>query len=180
MSGDWMTDDGYRDRVLDTQGEQHAAIARYLIANGLAEDAARLMAARFMQSFRYHVTAKAESPIEALFMVGLASHTVRHDRIEIVPQAPVGRYRVDVRIGHLNDDGGHLHVELDGHDYHERTKEQAEKDRSRDRWFSMHGLRVIRFTGREVWRDPSGCATAAMDDYLADMDRRGVADEVPF
>lgn len=44
-------------------------------------------------------------------------------------------------------------VELDGHDFHERTKEQAERDRSRDRAFTKEGIRVLRFTGREVYRD---------------------------
>jgi hypothetical protein len=49
-------------------------------------------------------------------------------------------------------------VECDGHDYHERTKEQAKRDRSRDRRLSMLGFRVARFTGSEIYRNPSRCA----------------------
>lgn len=51
-----------------------------------------------------------------------------------------------------------LIVECDGHDYHERTKEQAAKDRSRDREAVLAGYDVFRFTGSELWRDPWGCA----------------------
>ena len=49
-------------------------------------------------------------------------------------------------------------VECDGHDFHERTKEQARRDRSRDRRLQDAGYRVFRFTGSEIYRDPLGCA----------------------
>lgn len=52
----------------------------------------------------------------------------------------------------------YLVVECDGHDYHERTKEQAAKDRSRDRNLQMSGYTVFRFTGYEIYRAPLKCA----------------------
>jgi very-short-patch-repair endonuclease len=45
-------------------------------------------------------------------------------------------------------------IECDGHDFHERTKEQAERDRSRDRWFLERKLPLFRFTGSEIYRNP--------------------------
>ena len=52
-----------------------------------------------------------------------------------------------------------LIVECDGHDFHERTKAQARKDRSRDRAVQHRGkYQVFRFTGSEIWADPWGCA----------------------
>lgn len=48
-------------------------------------------------------------------------------------------------------------VELDGHDFHERTPEQAQKDKSRDRDLQRLGWHVLRFTGREVLRGPDEC-----------------------
>lgn len=51
-----------------------------------------------------------------------------------------------------------LVIECDGHDFHERTKEQAARDRSRDRALNAAGFDVFRFTGSELWRDPWGCA----------------------
>lgn len=44
-------------------------------------------------------------------------------------------------------------VELDGHDFHERTKEQARRDRARERRLIAMGWTVVRFTGSEVYQD---------------------------
>jgi very-short-patch-repair endonuclease len=51
-----------------------------------------------------------------------------------------------------------LVIECDGHDYHERTKEQAARDRSRDRALQSRGYTMFRFTGSEIFRDPVRCA----------------------
>ena len=45
-------------------------------------------------------------------------------------------------------------VEIDGHDYHERTKEQAKRDRLRDRMLTQAGYVVFRYTGSEIYNDP--------------------------
>lgn len=54
-------------------------------------------------------------------------------------------------------------IEIDGHDFHERTKEQAERDKSRDRLLEANGWHVLRFTVSEVWRDAGACATQAIN-----------------
>lgn len=61
-----------------------------------------------------------------------------------------------------------LAVEIDGHDYHERTKEQARRDKSRDRLLTRHGWRVLRFTGSEVFADVATC-WAEVDELLLTM-----------
>jgi very-short-patch-repair endonuclease len=48
-------------------------------------------------------------------------------------------------------------VECDGHDFHERTKEQAMRDRARDRAAQAAGYQMMRFTGAEIFRDPLKC-----------------------
>jgi len=47
----------------------------------------------------------------------------------------------------------YLVIEIDGHNYHERTKNQATRDRSRDRILTAAGYSVFRFTGSELYRD---------------------------
>jgi hypothetical protein len=64
-----------------------------------------------------------------------------------------------------------LVIELDGHDFHERTKEQAWRDKSRDRHLTAHGYTVFRFTGSEVHRNPYRVADE-IDAYLAGVMRR--------
>ena len=62
-------------------------------------------------------------------------------------------------------------AECDGHDFHERTKEQAARDRSRDRRASLSGFVVLRFTGSELWKDPLGCAEQVMAWFTAESVR---------
>lgn len=53
-------------------------------------------------------------------------------------------------------------IECDGHDFHEKTKEQAARDKRRDRNLMENGIMVIRFTGSEIYEDAYGCAAEAM------------------
>lgn len=84
----------------------------------------------------------------------------------MVPQfkATLSDYRVDFLIGWIGRPLQHtaIVVECDGHAFHERTKEQAARDKSRDRTLSSEFARVIRFTGSEIYRNPCGCAVEAM------------------
>lgn len=79
-------------------------------------------------------------------------------------QVSHGPYRLDFLFGAvLYDEIGPraqclLAVECDGHAYHERTKEQAAHDRTRDRALQADGLAVFRFTGSQLYNDPLGCA----------------------
>lgn len=54
-----------------------------------------------------------------------------------------------------------LIIEVDGHDFHERTKAQARRDRARDRRMIEHGWTPLRFTGQEVYEDAIACAEQA-------------------
>jgi very-short-patch-repair endonuclease len=54
-------------------------------------------------------------------------------------------------------------VECDGHDFHERSKEQAAKDKSRDRELASMGIQVMRFTGSEIHRDAPKCVREVID-----------------
>ena len=47
-------------------------------------------------------------------------------------------------------------VEVDGHDFHEKTKQQAQRDKARDRHIIAAGFPVLRFTGSEVYRNAEG------------------------
>jgi hypothetical protein len=62
-----------------------------------------------------------------------------------------------------------LFIECDGHDHHERNKEQAQRDRKKDRYFQKHGMTLLRFTGSEIWADPMACANEIIG-YFLDAD----------
>lgn len=54
-------------------------------------------------------------------------------------------------------------VECDGHNFHDRTKAQAQRDKSRDRDMTNAGYIVIRFTGSEIYRRADDCAIEISD-----------------
>ena len=80
------------------------------------------------------------------------------DGLYVRPQVVIGNHRVDFLFYYLNYETSYAFaVECDGHAFHERTKEQAERDRSRDRGLMLSGITPVRFTGSEIWRDPIRC-----------------------
>jgi very-short-patch-repair endonuclease len=88
----------------------------------------------------------------------------------VEPQAQLEGWRVDFLVhawetGRISgkEQWRRLIVECDGHAFHERTKEQAARDRSRDREFQLRGYTVLRFTGSEIHNDPLGCARQISD-----------------
>jgi hypothetical protein len=102
-----------------------------------------------------------------------------NDVLLILPQFKLGEYRVDflIRYTHFattclpSDEGGstsmrrdsqtiierQIIVECDGHDYHERTKEQARRDKKRDRRLQAMGFQIYRYTGSELYQDSIEC-----------------------
>lgn len=76
------------------------------------------------------------------------------------PQVAVGSFRVDFMFCQsiVGDRPVLVAVECDGHEFHEKTKQQAARDKARDRKLAAHGIRVLRFTGSEIYRDANACA----------------------
>lgn len=136
-----------------------------------------------------------ESPIEAMMLIRLIglqtgyswaqSNAVVSDlkyvpdhiypqQIWIVPQHKAGKYRVDflVCLGVDSKDGkgpnALFAVECDGHDFHEKTKEQAARDKARDRYLNSRGLTVFRYTGSEIFKNESGL----LDDLQIALDNK--------
>jgi len=118
-----------------------------------------------------HIVNGTQSPIEEMFAAALYTHMDGFykklelhgfDLIDVQPQQEfsngIKRYFVDFYIVIFSDDlnkGYSFVVECDGHDFHEKTKEQAARDRKRERDLIKAGTTVIRLTGSEIYRDPS-------------------------
>lgn len=114
---------------------------------------ARLPEGEFLSTFRLSdKEARAQSEIND------------HRWVCVVPQVVVAQYRADFVIYHPKGLVGlsGIIVECDGHDFHERTKEQAVRDKSRDRDLQEAGFKVMRFAGSEVWADAFECASQAI------------------
>ena len=59
-----------------------------------------------------------------------------------------------------------LVVECDGHQFHEKTPEQAKRDKSRDRNLITSGYPVMRFTGSEICTDPLRCTAQVVREFF--------------
>jgi very-short-patch-repair endonuclease len=162
---DWSYDPTFRDRfaadALDPLPELQAWLESLGLQEGDAAQIAGQMSLAAVLRCGVPMHSSVESPIEALFLLAAYPYKFTHG-LTILPQHQFGPYRVDFLMLNVNAASGELVVELDGHDFHERTKEQAERDKKRDRWFTSQGIRVVRFTGSEVWRDPKACAAEAV------------------
>lgn len=89
-------------------------------------------------------------------MAGALSEWIDHHSVNarLTTQASVGPYRADILI----EEGTRaLAVECDGAAYH-NSKDQVARDKRRDRYFVVNGVSVMRYSGREINRDPRGCA----------------------
>src|SRR6266702_6335093 len=75
---------------------------------------------------------------------------------EIVPQFIWENYRIDFAI-FVPALPYPVFIECDGHDFHERTKEQAARDREKDRRIQAAGIPILRFTGSQIHADPIEC-----------------------
>lgn len=144
-------------------------------------EAAQSEAVRYEEEV-FCICERCESPIEALLLAALHKHSkigcenfqfLNTDKPNPVPafdeaafvytQVCVGEYRADILIHDASmplelREPRWMIVECDGHEYHERTKEQARRDKKRDRFFTAKGFKVLRFTGSEIWADPEACA----------------------
>ena len=117
---------------------------------------------------------KMKSPIEQMFYVAWAYGT-QIDNIILCPQHQIGKYYCDFYVDLLAHFSLHdypftetqindlkaslplIAIELDGHEWHEKSKDQVEKDKQRERFIVSQGYKVFRFSGREVFRRPLDC-----------------------
>ena len=143
----------------------------------------------------HDLRANCESPIEITMALALmvgARHenvSVKFVSVRIEPQAQLGEHRVDFCLtldgsirskdGRIRSGSRQMVIECDGHDFHERTKEQARRDRERDRLLQSFGFVVYRYTGQEIWQDVFACAKQAFDDLEVSV-RSKLSDRPPI
>lgn len=128
-----------------------------------AESASSWTMAR-ARKFAKRLEAKSGSPIETIlgasvlvaafetgFPLRLGSSAHSDEDVFILDQqVNISKYRVDYLIT-----GGEkkLIIECDGRDFHHATREQIERDRTRDAELSALGYTVFRFPGTQITSD---------------------------
>lgn len=106
-----------------------------------------------------------ESSIERLFFE--AFDAIRTKNIHTMydywlnPQVEIGKYRVDFEL--VNHKNKKIVVECDGHEFHQKSKQQVEKDNQRERDLKKLGYEVVRFSGSEIFKDAEKCVKDLLD-----------------
>lgn len=116
-----------------------------------------------------------ESPIEQLFFIEWNFRDMRDLPFLLCPQfqhESTGKYRIDFVIDFMikfiergrewletieKIDFPKLGIEIDSHLWHEKTKEQVQYHKERERFLIANGWKLLRFTGSEVFKDPFKC-----------------------
>jgi very-short-patch-repair endonuclease len=157
-------------------------------AQSIIEAAADARAAVFRRRFEFTKVA-CQSPIEEILLAGLMAFapgymsagtrisyftrpgfehdeapTMPGDGIDVHMQASVGKFRADFLLD-INEGRNRrlVVVECDGHEFHERTKDQARHDKRRDRFMTSCRITVLRFAGSELYADVESCIAEIAD-----------------
>lgn len=111
----------------------------------------------FLENLRLRrdLTKVCESPIE--IDLGAALMMLAEGRYLIEPQHEAGGYRYDFSVRSLPTKKLLCLVECDGKEFHS-TPGQKANDQAKDRLAESFGIRVVRLTGREIYRDPAKAA----------------------
>lgn len=100
--------------------------------------------------------------VDSFTLFDIGGRSAINPHIVIDPQLEIIKlgYRVDFAFSFSVDSGlgGSWIVECDGHGWHERTKQQAARDKKRERELQADGFIVYRFTGSEIYKDAVSCA----------------------
>lgn len=122
----------------------------------------------------YFTLYECESPIEQLMAINL--HLIENkfcnilcniECLGLVNQANIKvnnkNYRVDFlmeiafKYNQKYEELISIVIECDGYEFHQKTKEQVEKDYERDRLLQMNGYCVLRFSGSEIYNNLTNC-----------------------
>jgi hypothetical protein len=151
------------------------------VANHIEAAAAYLADAHRDHVSRWLSNSTLESPLEAAWYVWWSAMSRAGDiddstvtwRAQQDVIACGRKYRLDVvlmpqlplkaRAEAVNIPVAKIAVELDGHDFHERTREQVAYRNQRDRDLQSDGWQVLHFSGSEMHRDPAKCVAEAFD-----------------
>lgn len=78
-------------------------------------------------------------------------------------------YRADffISVEYKNQETINYVIECDGHEFHQKSKEQVERDNRRTRNLQKAGYNVIRFSGTEIYCNALKCAKEVLNIILS-------------
>lgn len=130
----------------------------------------------FYSNFNKEMLNQCDSPIEKDYLINLLYvGELSNLDLNVTNQHEINvdnkKYKTDFHVTAVqqytleNDEGTFVQsrsvslcIECDGHEFHEKTKEQVKRDKQRERNMVKKGYKFIRFTGSEIYQDAKKCA----------------------
>lgn len=112
---------------------------------------------------------KIESPIEQIFITAFELYLIFNQKEDVFlfsqKEIKVNdkKYIVDFYfekdeyVNKFNTDKKII-IECDGYEFHQKTKEQVQKDNEREYNLKMAGYEILRFSGTQIYNNPFKCA----------------------
>ena len=89
----------------------------------------------------------------------------------LIPQFKVQQYHTIDFLLYLPKYDIRIAIECDGHDFHEKTKEQAKKDKQRDRYLVANNFYIFRYSGSEIY-EKGNSIFREIEDFLINLLRK--------
>lgn len=167
-----ITEDIYYDIDRETEIREYLVDEVSMHLTALSSDAEMILEESLID---------CESPIEQLLSLALEELNIKNiykfnpfiDVVEIEKQKEIQcenkKYRVDflIPVIYKNQENKCFVIECDGHEFHQKTKEQVEIDNTRMRNLQKAGYEVVRFSGTEIWHRPYKCANEVLNIILS-------------
>ena len=147
-------------------------VQELILVNNLKED---IVTAVFCEEIK--------SPIEQIFITAFELYIklLKKDYIFLLSQREIRidkkRYVADFYFEsdeYVNkfDTNKKIIIECDGHDFHQKTKQQVQYDNEREYDLKMAGYEIIRFSGTQIYNNPFKCAEDAYN-YIISRIKEG-------
>lgn len=105
--------------------------------------------------------------------VSLSGLYCMYFELGILPHERIDNYEVDFLLSspYFTDK---IIIECDGHDFHEKTKQQASYDKKRERDIVKKGYIVLRYSGSDIYNNFDKIIKE-LTDYVDSLHKKGVA-----
>ena len=124
-------------------------------------------------NYLFPTLGNGNSPIEVIFDIAFQTYVLEMVENE-GKEYHFFQDQYEISIGEKHyivdfyNEKANLIVECDGHDFHQKTKEQVAKDNEREYDLKMAGYNILRFSGSQIYNRPFECAEEAYS-YIAKL-----------